>query len=133
MLVIALVQLGVKKTASHNPSFEKVVKRDAPPNPPVNKIIKKTISLDPFVERVIRRHEAEMLKRGWRNANFSLSLNILALSFYSEHVGEEPEPIDADTFKLMTRWLDDKHALDDRDFQKWDKWISKLGESMSLD
>lgn len=92
--------------------------------------IRRTVSFSPFVERMIRRTEAELLKTGWRNANFSFSLNLLMVSMYFDHTTDN-EVFHNHTIRQIKRWLDRTLRLDDRDIQKWDKWIDKAIEKIA--
>jgi len=90
-----------------------------------SRAIKKTVSLDPFVERMIRQYEAEMLKSGRRNANFSLSLNILVLSMFFDHACNG-ESLHRKTAEMVRQWLKGELYLNDKEFAKWEKWIEKV-------
>lgn len=94
--------------------------------------IRKTVSLDPFVESMIRRHEAEMLRIGWRNANFSLSLNILILQVFFDHA-VEGEPIHKETIEQVIQWLRGDLKLGEKELQKWNRLVEKGGCEQEAD
>ena len=87
--------------------------------------IRKTVSLDPFVEGMIRRHEAALLNKGWRHANFSLSLNMILLAMFFDHV-TNGETLHRETIKRVNQWLAGKLHLSDKDLEKWARWVEKV-------
>ncbi len=87
-------------------------------------LIRKTVSLDPFIEGMIRRHEAVLLNKGWRNANFSLSLSMIVLAMYFDHVAEG-ESLHRETLAKVDKWLKGQMPLNDKDLDKWTRWAEK--------
>ena len=85
----------------------------------------KTVSLDPFVERMIRRQQAAMLENRWRNANFSLSMNLLTLATFFDHA-EEGDNLHRETVRQMNQWVKGTLKLSEKDFEKWSRWIAKV-------
>ena len=88
-------------------------------------LIRKTVSLDPFIEGMIRRHEAVMLNKGRRNANFSLSLSMIVLAMYFDHA-TNGESIHRETVTKVNQWLNGKVHLNEKDLDKWTKWVEKV-------
>jgi hypothetical protein len=87
--------------------------------------IRKTVSLHPFVEGMIRRHEAALLNKGWRNANFSLSLNMILLAMFFDHVTTE-ETLHRETIKQVNQVISGRLHLDEKHLEKWAKWTEKV-------
>ena len=90
-----------------------------------NRSIRKTVSLDPFVEGMIRQHEAVLLSKGWRDANFSMSLNRIVLAMFFDHVGVG-ETLHKATIRRVNQVMSGTLHLDDKDLEKWTKLIEKL-------
>jgi hypothetical protein len=87
--------------------------------------IRRTVSLDPFVENMVRQHQAEMLRNGWRNANFSLSMNVLALRLFLD-LTSEAEPWRRETNRKITQWIKGALHLGKEELQKWNALLDKL-------
>jgi hypothetical protein len=88
-------------------------------------LIRKTVSLDSFIEGLIRRHEAVLLNKGWRNANFSMSLSMIVLAMYFDHA-TNGETLHRETVTKVNRWLNGKLMLNDKDLDRWTSWVEKI-------
>ena len=87
--------------------------------------VRKTVSLDPFVEGMIRRHEAALLNKGWRNANFSLSLNMIVLAMFFDHI-TNGEAVHRETVKRVNQVISGGLHLGEKDLEKWARWVEKV-------
>jgi hypothetical protein len=95
-------------------------------------LIRKTVSLDPFIEGMIRRHEAVLLNKGWRSANFSLSLSMIVLAMFFDHAANG-ETLHRETVTRVNQWLAGRLHLSEKDLEKWTKWVEKVASQPEAD